>query len=160
MTLSTAKIDNSFMLSDSGRSRIQTSAVTLAVKQIDSRCFWRSMSSPTVWFSMSCYLAFSSRRLSLGYLICWIIASFYMIKAIENLSAFIAQVLWRASCLGSYVSLTIFDLEPLELQIVASPSNQVILAEPSILRLLGYMTFYPWNKGFHFRSMFIARWTN
>ncbi|EKM30999.1 hypothetical protein VCHENC02_3312 [Vibrio harveyi] len=39
MTLSTAKIENSFMLSDSGRSRIQTSAVTLAVKQIDSRCF-------------------------------------------------------------------------------------------------------------------------
>ncbi|APP03962.1 hypothetical protein BG259_00720 [Vibrio harveyi] len=44
----------------------------------------------------------------------------------------------RASCLGSHASLTIFDLEPLDLQIVASPSNQVILAEPSISRLLGY----------------------
>ncbi|EKM33356.1 hypothetical protein VCHENC02_1180A, partial [Vibrio harveyi] len=34
----------------------------------------------------------------------------------------------RASCLGSYAPLTTFDLEPLDLQIVASPSNQVILA--------------------------------
>ncbi len=49
----------------------------------------------------------------------------------------------KASCLGSYAPLTTFDLEPLDLQIVALPSNQVILAEPSILRLLGYMTFYP-----------------
>ncbi|CAI2338703.1 conserved hypothetical protein [Vibrio parahaemolyticus] len=44
-----------------------------------------------------------------------------------------------ASCLGSHALLTIFDLEPLDLQIVASPSNQVILAEPSISRLLGYI---------------------
>ncbi|ASI93467.1 hypothetical protein BSZ04_00115 [Vibrio rotiferianus] len=44
----------------------------------------------------------------------------------------------RASCLGSHASLTIFNLEPLDLQIVASPSNQVILAEPSISRLLEY----------------------
>ncbi|CAH1599300.1 conserved hypothetical protein [Vibrio jasicida] len=47
----------------------------------------------------------------------------------------------RASCLGLYASLTIFYLEPLDLQIVASPSNQVILAEPSTLRLLGYTQF-------------------
>ncbi|AQW61068.1 hypothetical protein A9237_23950 [Vibrio owensii] len=44
----------------------------------------------------------------------------------------------RASCLGSYASLTIIDLESLDLQIVASPSNQVILAEPSTSRLLEY----------------------
>ncbi|EDN58645.1 hypothetical protein VEx25_A1073 [Vibrio antiquarius] len=33
--------------------------------------------------------------------------------------------------------LTIFDLEPLDLQIVAVPVSQVILAEPSTLRLFG-----------------------
>ncbi|WP_219885192.1 hypothetical protein, partial [Photobacterium damselae] len=33
----------------------------------------------------------------------------------------------------------IFNLEPLDLQIVALPVNQIILAEPRILRLLGYI---------------------
>ncbi|MGR4992028.1 hypothetical protein ACPV3U_20885, partial [Vibrio rotiferianus] len=32
-----------------------------------------------------------------------------------------------------------FTLKPLDLQIVALPSNQVILAEPSISRLLKYV---------------------
>ncbi len=44
----------------------------------------------------------------------------------------------RASCLGLHTSLTIFDLERLDHQIKASPESQVILAEPSTLRLLGY----------------------
>ncbi len=44
----------------------------------------------------------------------------------------------RASCLGLHTLLTIFDLEPLDHQIVALSVSQVILAEPSILRLLGY----------------------
>ncbi|WP_217906970.1 hypothetical protein, partial [Photobacterium damselae] len=35
----------------------------------------------------------------------------------------------------------IFNLEPLDLQIVALPVNQIILAEPRILRLLGYIVF-------------------
>ncbi|PKF77697.1 hypothetical protein CW749_20265 [Vibrio sp. vnigr-6D03] len=41
--------------------------------------------------------------------------------------------------LGFYAALSIFDLEPLNRQINALPKNQAILAEPSILRLLGYM---------------------
>ncbi|ANQ18360.1 hypothetical protein BA891_14735 [Vibrio natriegens] len=44
----------------------------------------------------------------------------------------------RASCLGLHTLLTIFDLEPLDHQIVALSVSQVILAELSILRLLGY----------------------
>ncbi|AUW38346.1 hypothetical protein CU052_27475 [Vibrio harveyi] len=44
----------------------------------------------------------------------------------------------RASCLVLHASLTIFDIEPLYLQIVALPENQVNLAEQSILGLLGY----------------------
>ncbi|WP_197064691.1 hypothetical protein [Vibrio hyugaensis] len=36
-----------------------------------------------------------------------------------------------AICLGSHTLLTIFDLEPLDLQIAAASANQVILAEPS-----------------------------
>ncbi|OLQ87994.1 hypothetical protein BIY22_07400 [Vibrio panuliri] len=47
----------------------------------------------------------------------------------------------RASSLGSYASLTIIGLEPLNLQLVALPTNQVILAEPNILRLLEYMHY-------------------
>ncbi|CAH1523762.1 hypothetical protein THZG08_210043 [Vibrio owensii] len=39
-----------------------------------------------------------------------------------------------------YTLLPILDLDPLDLQIVASSTNQVILAEPIILRLLGYIT--------------------
>ncbi|CAH1607982.1 hypothetical protein THF5G08_50195 [Vibrio jasicida] len=46
----------------------------------------------------------------------------------------------RASGLGLHTLLTIFNLEPLDLQIVASSANQAILAEPSISRLLGYRT--------------------
>ncbi|CAH1529286.1 hypothetical protein THOG05_100081 [Vibrio rotiferianus] len=38
-----------------------------------------------------------------------------------------------------YTLLPILDLDPLDLQIVASSTNQVILAEPIILRLLGYI---------------------
>ncbi|QAY36561.1 hypothetical protein ETN89_12455 [Photobacterium damselae subsp. damselae] len=34
-----------------------------------------------------------------------------------------------------------FNLEPLDLQIIALPVNQIILAEPRILRLLGYIYF-------------------
>ncbi len=44
----------------------------------------------------------------------------------------------RASCIGLQPLLTIFDLERLDLQIVAASVRQCILAEPSILRLLGY----------------------
>ncbi|WP_171904741.1 hypothetical protein [Vibrio harveyi] len=43
-----------------------------------------------------------------------------------------------ASCLGMYTLLPIFDLDPLDLQIAAASTNQVILAEPSSLKLLGY----------------------
>jgi len=35
----------------------------------------------------------------------------------------------RASLLGPYALLVIFDLEPLDLQITAAPMTQVILAE-------------------------------
>ncbi|SEG07422.1 hypothetical protein [Vibrio hangzhouensis] len=35
----------------------------------------------------------------------------------------------RASLLGFYALLAIFDLEPLDLQITAAPRSQVILAE-------------------------------
>ncbi|SEF69536.1 hypothetical protein SAMN04488244_13724 [Vibrio hangzhouensis] len=35
----------------------------------------------------------------------------------------------RASLLGLYALLAIFDLEPLDLQITAAPRSQVILAE-------------------------------
>ncbi|CAH1589629.1 hypothetical protein THZB04_50324 [Vibrio owensii] len=36
----------------------------------------------------------------------------------------------RASWLGMYTLLTIFELAPLDLQIVAASTNQAILAEP------------------------------
>ncbi len=42
--------------------------------------------------------------------------------------------------------LTIFDVEPLDHQIVASSESQVILAEPSILRLLGYIIEFKFKK--------------
>ncbi|AWB00142.1 hypothetical protein CU052_12930 [Vibrio harveyi] len=45
----------------------------------------------------------------------------------------------RASGFSSHASLTIFELAPLDLQIVASPSNQAILAEASISRLLEHI---------------------
>jgi ribose transport system substrate-binding protein len=44
----------------------------------------------------------------------------------------------RASLTGFHTALPIFDLEPLDLQIGVLTENQLILAEPSILRLLGY----------------------
>ncbi|PSV69340.1 hypothetical protein FA893_08365 [Photobacterium damselae subsp. piscicida] len=44
----------------------------------------------------------------------------------------------RASQFASHTALTIFNLEPLDLQIVVLPVNQIILAEPRILRLLEY----------------------
>jgi hypothetical protein len=44
----------------------------------------------------------------------------------------------RASLTGFHTVLPIFDLEPLDLQIGVLTENQLILAEPSILRLLGY----------------------
>ncbi|RCR61354.1 hypothetical protein DTW68_18935 [Vibrio harveyi] len=43
----------------------------------------------------------------------------------------------RASCIGLYTLLTIFDLEPLDLQIVVAPTNQFILAEPVFRSYLG-----------------------
>ncbi|CAH1545448.1 hypothetical protein VHARVF571_600105 [Vibrio harveyi] len=48
----------------------------------------------------------------------------------------------RANCLGFHTLLTIFDLEPLDLQIVAASANQVTFAEPRISRLLGYTSTY------------------
>ncbi|CAH1553994.1 conserved hypothetical protein [Vibrio jasicida] len=44
----------------------------------------------------------------------------------------------RANCLDPHTLLTIIDLEPLDLQIVAAPASQGIFAELSISRLLGY----------------------
>ncbi|CAH1549715.1 conserved hypothetical protein [Vibrio harveyi] len=38
-----------------------------------------------------------------------------------------------------YTLLPILDLDPLSLQIAAASTNQVILADPSISRLLGYI---------------------
>lgn len=49
----------------------------------------------------------------------------------------VSDMLRRASFLIPQPLLTIFDLEPLDLQIVAVPVSQVILAEPSTLRLFG-----------------------
>ncbi|PKF76281.1 hypothetical protein CW749_27750 [Vibrio sp. vnigr-6D03] len=45
----------------------------------------------------------------------------------------------RASLTGFHTALSIFDLERLDLQIDALPESQLTLAEPSILRLLGYI---------------------
>ncbi|GLQ74164.1 hypothetical protein EKN09_14100 [Vibrio penaeicida] len=47
-------------------------------------------------------------------------------------------VLSRGSLTGFHTVLPIIDLEPLALQIGALPESQLILAESSILRLLGY----------------------
>ncbi|KJY80937.1 hypothetical protein TW74_01160 [Vibrio nigripulchritudo] len=47
----------------------------------------------------------------------------------------------RASLTGFHTALPILDLEPLDLQIGALSENQLILAEPSILRLLGYKIY-------------------
>jgi hypothetical protein len=46
----------------------------------------------------------------------------------------------RASLTGFHTALPILDLESLDLQIGALPENQLILAEPSILRLLDMWT--------------------
>ncbi|PSW51226.1 hypothetical protein CTM83_17710 [Photobacterium leiognathi subsp. mandapamensis] len=48
----------------------------------------------------------------------------------------------RVSVLSSQTLLTILNVEPLHLQIVAAPENQGRLAEHCILRLLGYKVFY------------------
>ncbi len=45
----------------------------------------------------------------------------------------------RASCFCLYTSLTTFNLEPLDFQLVASSSSKYILAEPRLLGLLGYI---------------------
>lgn len=44
----------------------------------------------------------------------------------------------EGSLTGFHTVLPIIDLEPLALQIGALPESQLILAESSILRLLGY----------------------
>ena len=44
--------------------------------------------------------------------------------------------------LGFHAALPILDLELLDLQIVALPENQAILAEPSILRWFEYIAYF------------------
>lgn len=52
----------------------------------------------------------------------------------------VSDMLRKASFLIPQPLLTIFDLEPLDLQIVAVPVSQVILAEPKHLEVIwGYL---------------------